>query len=91
MFLAGYNAYMQVTNVINDLSGPNDSPAMKNRQYRIPTYVSIVEGCLTNLYRFIALILNQTTDKDYAAKEDGQKIDFHYTENKGSHDIQSLY
>lgn len=58
---------MQVTNVINDLSGPNDSPAMKNRQYRIPTYVSIVEGCLTNLYRFIALILNQTTDKDYAA------------------------
>lgn len=95
---------------------------MKNRQYRIPTYVSIVEGCLTNLYRFIALILNQTTDKDYAAtyklnplceilnknsfnkltdavninirnainhggivfKEDGQKIDFHYTENRRS-------
>ena len=30
-FLSGYNAYMQVTNVINDLSGLNDSPAMKNR------------------------------------------------------------
>lgn len=122
LFLTGYNAYMQVTNVINDLSGLNDSPAMKNRQYRIPTYVSIVEGCLTNLYRFIALILNQTTDKDYAAtyklnplceilnkngfneltdtvninirnainhggivfKEDGQKIDFHYIENRRS-------
>lgn len=66
-FLTGYNAYMQVTNVINDLSGLNDSPAMKNRQFRIPTYVSIVEGCLTNLYRFIALIINQTTTKDYAS------------------------
>ena len=66
-FLSGYNAYMQVTNVINDLSGLNDSPAMKNRQFRIPTYVSIVEGCLTNLYRFIALIINQTSTKDYAS------------------------
>lgn len=121
-FLSGYNAYMQVTNVINDLSGLNDSPAMKNRQFRIPTYVSIVEGCLTNLYRFIALIINQTTTKDYAStyklnplceilnkngfdkltesvninirnainhggivfEEDGQKIVFHYTENKRS-------
>lgn len=35
LFLTGYNACMQVTNVINDLSGLNDSPAMKNRQYRI--------------------------------------------------------
>lgn len=121
-FLSGYNAYMQVTNVINDLSGLNDSPAMKNRQFRIPTYVSVVEGCLTNLYRFITLIVNQITTKDYAStyklnslceilnkngfneltesvninirnainqggilfKEDGQKITFHYTENKRS-------
>ena len=27
-FLTGYNAYMQVTNVINDLSGLDDSPAI---------------------------------------------------------------
>lgn len=119
-FLSGYSAYIQVTNVINDLAGLNDSPAMKNRQFRIPTYVSIVEGCLTNLYRFIALILNQITDKDYAStyklnplcdmlnkkgfseltksvninirnainhggivfEEDGQRIVFHYTENR---------
>lgn len=119
LFLAGYNAYMQITNVINDLSGINDSPAIKNRQYRIPTYISIVEGCLTNLYHFITLIINQTSDKDYAStyklkalcdilnkngfseltnavninirnainhggivfKEDGRKIDFHYTQN----------
>ena len=35
--------------------------------YFFHCFFSIVEGCLTNLYRFIALILNQTTDKDYAA------------------------
>lgn len=122
LFLAGYHAYMQITNVINDLSGVNDSPAMKNRQYRIPTYVSIVEGCLTNLYHFITLLINQTSEKDYAStyklkplceilvktgfdaltdavninirnainhggiifKEDGQVIDFHYTEGRRS-------
>ena len=65
LFLSGYNAYMQVTNVINDLSGVNDSHTMKNRQYRLPTYVSIVEGCLTNLYHFITLLLDQVSDKDY--------------------------
>ena len=95
---------------------------MKNRQYRIPTYVSIVEGCMTNLYRFIALLLNQISEKDYAStyklkplceilnkngfnaltdavdinirnainhggilfREDGKRIDFHYTENRRS-------
>ena len=67
LFLTGYHAYMQITNVINDLSGVNDSPAMKNRQYRIPTYVSIVEGCLTNLYHFITLLINQNSEKDYAS------------------------
>lgn len=66
-FLIGYGTYKQVTDIINDLSGLNDSPEIKNRQYRIPTYISIVEGCLTNLFRFIALLLNQTTTKDYSS------------------------
>ncbi|MFR0840114.1 MAG: SEC-C metal-binding domain-containing protein [Dorea longicatena] len=65
-FLIGYNTYTQVTSIINDLSGLNDNPLIKNRQYRIPTYVSIVEGCLTNLFRFIVLLLNQASDKDYS-------------------------
>lgn len=30
-FLVGYSTYMQITSVINDLSGLNDSPAIKNR------------------------------------------------------------
>ena len=53
-FQIGYSTYKQVTDIINDLSDLNDSPEIKNRQYRIPTYISIVEGCLTNLIRFIA-------------------------------------
>lgn len=66
-FLIGYGTYKQVIDIINDLSGLNDSAEIKNRQYRIPTYISIVEGCLTNLFRFIALLLNQTTTKDYSS------------------------
>ncbi len=67
-FLIAYHTYLQVTEIINDLSGLNDSEAIKDRQYRIPTYISIVEGCLTNLFRFIALLLNQTTTKDYSSQ-----------------------
>ena len=122
LFITGYNAYVQVTKVIQDLSPLNDSPAIKNRQYRIPTYISIVEGCLTNLFHFITLLLNQASEKDYAStyklkplceilekngfksltehvninirnainhggivfEEDGQKINFRYTEKNRS-------
>ena len=65
LYIIAYNAYTQITSVINDLSGLNDRAPIKNRQYRLPTYVSIVESCLTNLYRFITLLINQTTEKDY--------------------------
>ena len=65
LYIIAYNAYTQITSVINDLSGLNDRAPIKNRQYRLPTYVSIVESCLTNLYRFITLLINQTTAKDY--------------------------
>ncbi|MDD4760863.1 MAG: SEC-C metal-binding domain-containing protein [Bacteroidaceae bacterium] len=119
-FLIGYHTYYQITDIINDLANLNDSPDIKNRLYRIPTYVSIVEGCLTNLFRVITLILDQTSAKDFASaknlnplceilksngfdslisdvninvrnainhggvifKENGQKIEFHYTEDR---------
>ena len=67
LFIAAYNAYIQITSVINDLSGLNERNTIKNRLYRLPTYVSIVESCLTNLFRFIILLLNQTTEKDYSS------------------------
>lgn len=121
-FLIGYNTYKQITDIINDLSKLNDNPEIKNRLYRIPTYVSIVEGCLTNLFRVITLILNQVSQKDFASvkklnplceilksngfellvtavnvnvrnainhggiifKDNGNIIDFQYTENRQS-------
>lgn len=67
LFIAAYNAYIQITSVINELSGLNERNTIKNRLYRLPTYVSIVESCLTNLFRFIILLLNQTTEKDYSS------------------------
>lgn len=68
-FLIGYNTYRQITDIINDLSNLNDSPEIKNRLYRIPTYISVVEGCLTNLFRVIILVLDQTTKKDFASNK----------------------
>ena len=65
-FLIAYNTYNEITSIINDLSNFNNNQIIKNRQYRIPTYVSIVEGCLANLFRFITLIINQTSQKDYS-------------------------
>lgn len=68
-FLIGYHTYQQITEIINDLSKLNDNPEIKNRLYRIPTYISIVEGCLTNLFRIITLILDQISSKDYASAQ----------------------
>ncbi len=66
-FLIGYHTYRQITDIINDLSKQNYNSEIKNRLYRIPTYISIVEGCLTNLFRVITLILDQTSQKDFAS------------------------
>lgn len=68
-FIIGYGAYQQITDIINDLENLNDNPEIKNRLYRIPTYISIVEGCLTNLFRCILLIFNQTTTKDFSSQK----------------------
>jgi len=65
-FLIGYHTYSQLSEIVKDLSELNDSPIIKNRLYRIPTYISIVEGCLTNLFRGILLIIDKTTTKDFS-------------------------
>lgn len=67
-FFLGLNTYKQTADVINDLRQVNDSPEIKTRLYRIPTYISIVEGCLSNLFRVITLLLDQTTTKNYKAQ-----------------------
>ena len=73
-FLIGYGAYMQISDIINDLGQINDRPEIKNRMYRLPTYISIVEGCLTNLFRFTVLVLDQVSSKDYATQKKLQPL-----------------
>lgn len=63
-FFLGYNAYEEMTKVIEELREINESEDIKNRLYRIPTYVSLVEGCLANLYRSIIGIVDMTVDND---------------------------
>lgn len=65
-FIIGYHTYSQLSDIVKDLSELNDSPIIKNRLYRIPTYISTVEGGLTNLFRGILLIIDQTTSKDFS-------------------------
>lgn len=65
-FLMGYNSYCQLIEIITDLRNFNISSEIKTRLYRIPTYTSILEGCLANFYRVIALLLGQAYSKDYA-------------------------
>ena len=67
-FLMGYNSYCQLIEIITDLRNFNISSEIKTRLYRIPTYTSILEGCLANFYRVIALLLGQAYNKDYASQ-----------------------
>lgn len=64
-FLMGYNSYCQLAEIITDLRNFNVSSEIKTRLYRIPTYTSILEGCLANFFRVIALLLGQAKNKNY--------------------------
>ena len=54
--------------VITDLRNFNVSSEIKTRLYRIPTYTSILEGCLANFFRVIASLLGQALGKDYSVQ-----------------------
>jgi hypothetical protein len=73
-FLTGYSAYRQITEIINDLETINDSPEIKNRLYRLPTYINLIEGCLSNLFRFILHIIDMTTSTKCAIQNNLQPI-----------------
>ena len=62
-YLMGYNSYLQLTEIIKDLRNFNISTQIKTRLYSIPTYTSILEGCLANFYRVIALLLGQANGR----------------------------
>lgn len=67
-FLMGYSSYCQLTEIVADLRNSNISSEIKTRLYRIPTYTSIVEGCLSNFFRVIVLLLGQAKNKDYSSQ-----------------------
>lgn len=67
-FLMGYNAYVQLSETWADIHDFNISPETKTRLYRLPLYTSIVEGCLSNLLRFLAMPLSKCARKDYTVQ-----------------------
>lgn len=67
-FVMGYNAYCQISETIIDLSNFNLTQEIKTRLYRLPTYTSILESCLSNFLRVIATLTGQGVRKDYSSQ-----------------------
>ena len=67
-FLMGYNSYSQITEIITDLKTFNISSELKTRLYRLPTYSSLVESCLSNFLRVIVNLIGQGIGKDYSVQ-----------------------
>lgn len=67
-FLIGYNSYLQLSEIILDLRNFNITQEIKTRLYRLPTYTAILESCLSNFFRVIALLIGKVTNKDYSSQ-----------------------
>lgn len=67
-FLMGYNSYLQLSEIILDLRNFNISQEIKTRLYRLPTYTTILESCLSNFLRVIALLTGKAINKDYTSQ-----------------------
>lgn len=64
-FLMGSNAYSEISETVSDLRNFNLSQEIKTRLYRLPTYTAIVESCLSNFLRVIAIMTGRCIGKDY--------------------------
>ena len=89
-FLSACSTYSQITSIINDLDSINESDSIKNRLYRIPTYTSIVEGCLTNLFRFTVLLIDQFSVQNYSAQRKLEPLRTVLIKNGFSNGIESV-
>ena len=67
-YMLVYNAYIHIPEMIDDLSNINISKELKTASLRIPAYINIIEGCLSNLFRTILLIINKYSEKDYSSQ-----------------------
>ena len=68
-YIYARNNYEYITNIVNDLSYVNESDEIKSKMYRLPTYINIVEGIISNLFRFIVLVINQDSESDYSSQQ----------------------
>lgn len=64
-YLMGYNSYLQLSEIIIDIRNFNIAQETKTRLYRLPTYTSILESCISNFMRFIAILTGRSIGKDY--------------------------
>lgn len=64
----GYNSYSQLSEILLDLRNFNISQEIKTRLYRLPTYTAILESCLSNFLRVIALLTGKAINKDYTSQ-----------------------
>ena len=67
-FLMGYNSYCQISDIIMDLRNFNLMQETKTRLYRLPTYTTLLESCLSNFLRVIATLTGRCIGKDYSSQ-----------------------
>ncbi len=64
-FLMGYNSYCQISDMVLDLRNFNLMQETKTRLYRLPVYTALLESCLSNFLRVIAILTGKGIGKDY--------------------------
>jgi len=67
-FLMGYNSYCQISDIIMDLRNFNLMQETKTQLYRLPTYTTLLESCLSNFLRVIATLTGRCIGKDYSSQ-----------------------
>lgn len=67
-FLMGYNSYCQISDIVLDLRNFNLMQETKTRLYRLPIYTALLESCLSNFLRVIAILTGKGIGKDYSSQ-----------------------
>lgn len=67
-FLMGYNSYCQISDIVLDLRNFNLMQETKTRLCRLPIYTALLESCLSNFLRVIAILTGKGIGKDYSSQ-----------------------
>lgn len=75
-FLMGCNSFFQIYDIISDYKNFNLKQEIKTKLYRLPIYTALIESCLSNFLRIIAILTGKSKGKDYSKQNSlGQLID----------------